>query len=424
MKPDCPDASTPNRILIVSDAHPRACPGLSQIASGRLFEELRNVDGLEVFFLATAQDMLDRPPGVSIFQPFGPHEFIITTHGFDPFFGSNADTDFPENFETVLRRIEPDLVHFRDLGVIGIEAVGHVRRTLPSAGIVITLSPLCIARAASVRTAKSSANDLVVKAYFEARFPERTRNDELLRELYIRRFLQDADAFIVADEFTAENSLAQPCTVDRIYNGDEGALAPARDAAGTPKHREFVIGIFGPEPEGLQVFRQAVEILATWIRMPAQFRFEVYWTQGAEMIGDLGRWVEGQSTVDLHYLKHASEIGSRIQSAHMLLIPDAVCKDAPYLVAIARAMRRPLICPDAGSVAALVQPDVDGFHFSRSNGAALAGLLADLALEPDSIDRVAETMAESCMFEDVTEKTLAVYRSAMTQRRQLTPAEA
>lgn len=423
MKPDCSEVTVPKRILIVSDSHPELKPGLSQIASGELFNYLSDVEDVEAFFLVVDRQIPGQSLRISVFQPFGDRKYLVMAHGFDAFLGSNGDADFPQRFEDVLRRIEPDLIHFRSLDPIGVEAITHARRTCQQGGIVVTLCPLSLAM--PPRTNGVFCSDRAINEYFEANFPQKNRNDMLLRELYMRRFFNDVDAFIVSDTFTEKNSMIADLLSERVHFQNEGANPALSGEFCGPNPRELIVGVFGAElsSAGLGILQRTVEILATSLQMPVRFRFEVHVAEASEPSGDFERWLERHPSVKIRSIRHASEISELMLGAHLVLIPDAICKDAPYLVQIARAMRRPVICPDRGNVAALVAPTIDGFHFSRSNAAALAGLLTDIALEPELIDRVRETMSAASTFGDVAEATLAVYRRVATRLHQLIAAE-
>jgi glycosyltransferase involved in cell wall biosynthesis len=388
------------RVLVVSDKHPAFSGGAAQLAAYRLYEAVSRQPATESFFIATADGMADRPLGVSTFQPFGANEYLIATHGYDPWLGSNLDVDFPVQFETALRRINPDVIHFQTNALVGLESIAHAKRILPGAIVVVGPQfPLLLS------AASDSAGDAVLKATLERRFPGRSQNDGLLRSLYMRRFLLAADLCVGDNVQDVAQLVAAGLPADKVFVAPQAPLSPDL-APVSPARSELTIGIFGLDStsDGLDVLLRAARVLEP----DPGLRIEI-----CPVVGDDNVMTVGDVSFSVLQPCEPWEVGMRMQDCHAILIPGSHCFAGVTLVEEARAARRPILCPDVGAVSSLVRHGVDGFHFAAASGAALAALIKDLLSQPEIVSQAQNSIGPPTAPEDAAQAMCALYDRVM-----------
>jgi hypothetical protein len=384
------------RILIVSDRHPLVSGGIGPLAAHRLFEALGRGAGIQPYFLAAADAAEGAPLGVAMFQPFGPSEYLIATHGYNAWLGANGDDHFPDQLAMLLRRIEPDIVHFQSWAAIGIEAIAHARRLLPAAKIGVALA----APSMMPVSPEGAAADPALQAASAASSPGRAKNDVLLRWLFQRRFLRDADAFFVGGPSDALQAIAAGLPEDRAHVVTAACLS-GRIGTVRPAGTDLIVGVFGFEPvsDGGEFLTRVARLFAG----DARIRIEIQ-----PIVGDPE--LPGLNEADITVLPPISpaDIAVRMQDCHIVLIPGPFCDHAGILVQEARVARRPVLCPAGGLAAGHVGHGVDGFHFTPSV-AALVEILGDLLARPDRVREAQERVGPAFSPEDAASAILAIY---------------
>lgn len=387
------------RVLIVSDRHPSVSDGIGPLAAHRLFAALEAEEGVESYFLAAADHQQGAPLGVAMFQPFGAREYLIATHGYDAWLGANTDGNFPEQFEILLRRIEPDIIHFQSWAAIGIEAIAWARRILPQARIGVALrAPVMM----PVSAEGLSAN-VALQAAVARRFPGRTRNDVLLRWLFQRRFLLAADAVFVDGLADAVSAAGAGLPEERIHIVPPTALSNAigvARAAGS----ELIVGVFGLDSlsDGGELLGRAAKLFAN----DARVRFEIQ-----PVVGFGEADIAGEAPMPVLAPIAPADIAIRMEDCHIVLIPGQICEHAAIFVQEARAARRPVMCPVNSLAASYVRDRVDGFHFTPS-GAALAEIVGELLAQPDLAREAQERVGFPFAQRDAAAAMLAIYDGA------------
>jgi glycosyltransferase involved in cell wall biosynthesis len=428
----------PLRVLVLSHMHPKASRGGAEIAAYQLYGALKEEPGVQAWFLAASGGRFAERLGARLQQPFGPDEFVYTGAGFDHWVHANPDPEFPVELRALLEELRPDVVHLHHYTNFGVEALLHIRRTLPEARIVVTLHEylaICnhfgqmVKRPGLGLCERSGPRDC-------ARcFPERTEQDFFLRELYLKRFFGLADHFISPSRFLAERYIAwgiEPKAISVIENGmpeaagASAASAPssaAADAEAAQPGAEdgLVFAFFGQisRLKGIDVLFDAaallekdeveglrIEVHGDYSGQPPEFR-AAFEKRLEDTPGNL-RYCGPYENARVHEV---------MRSAHAVVVPSIWWENSPLVIQEALLNRRPVICSDIGGMAEKVRDGLDGFHFRAGSAHALAALLKRLAAQPERLAGLRATMATPPPLRETARATQRLYRRLLLARQ-------
>ena len=382
-----PVSAKPARILIASHSHPALTKGGAEIAAWRNHETMAAAPGWQSWFMGCSREAATRAGSV-ITQPFGPQQYLYTSTSFDWFKFANQDPAFPREFKALLADIQPDILHFHHYAVFGVETFLHIRDALPDARIVLTLhefQAICNHYGQMVTRGRQDLCDAASLRDCHRCFPEISRADFFLRQVYERRFLDLVDHFIAPSHFLADRYIAwglDPARVSVIENITAPVAQPAAPAQPGPRLR---IGFFGQISglKGIDVLLDAAALLEADGNETVQFDIhgddssqpEAFRAAFAERLKSAGR------NVRFHGAYDNRKVDRLIQGTDAILIPSIWWENSPVVIQEARRNRRPVICSDIGGMAEKVRDGIDGLHFPVGNAAALADLLASLAAD-------------------------------------------
>lgn len=226
MLPTVPDrrpkpvrARKPRRLLVVAHTHPRISQGGAEIVAYEQLRRARDDDRINAWFLASNGASHDGKPGVVISQPFGECEYLHRGGTFEPFKLSNPDPAFEREFGALLRKLEPDTVHFHHYAGIGLEALLYVRQYLPTARIIVTLHEYLLICHHFGQMVTKPGYELCHAASPQSChrcFPEHAPQEFTLRELWLKRFLREVDEFTSPSEFLRSRYVAWGIPAEKI----------------------------------------------------------------------------------------------------------------------------------------------------------------------------------------------------------------
>jgi glycosyltransferase involved in cell wall biosynthesis len=402
--------------------HPRVSRGGAEIAAWQLHSALRETPGIHATFLAAGGGKVQERLGARLIQPFGADDWVYTGAGFDHWIHGNPDPEFPGEFAALLRDLQPDVVHLHHYTNFGVEALLHIRRTLPQAAIIVTLHEylaICNHFGQMVKRPAFSLCDKSGPRDCARCFPERSEQDFFLREAYLKRFLRLADAFISPSEFLARRYRAWGLDgIEVIENG-----MPAHDLppAKAPPRGDLVFGFFGQisRLKGIDVLLDAAAILekqqvesfridihGDHTGQPPAFR-EAFEKRLAALPGNV-RFCGAYENSRVHQL---------MRSCHAVMVPSVWWENSPLVIQEAFLNKRPVICSDIGGMAEKVRDGLDGFHFQAGSPFALATLLRSLAGQPQRLSALQKTLQTPPTLRATADANIALYRRAIATRR-------
>jgi hypothetical protein len=297
-------------------AHPTPGGGPADASAFRAFRALSAVS--DAWFLAGA-GALRPPPGVRLFQPFGPAEFLAEAEtGFDPTDFTQHDLNLLDRLGDQLRRLAPQLVHLHDLAPFGVELVALIRRECPQARIVVTLDAELARRTGIMGE------------------PEGDKVPRFLRAALLRRFLREA-TILLPNEALRAACVAFGLDPARLVVSPP--LPPEVEAVDPPPSRHFLVAAAFPGPEDAAPLAAAAGLLAA-LPPPDGRRLRI------EVQGN------PDATLEIAAAQPGSPLAllsGGMAAAHLVLLPS---RDPEPLAALAAAQRRPAIPIGTGAALA------------------------------------------------------------------------
>ena len=226
-------------------------------------------------------------------------------------------------------------------------------------------------------------------------FPEIGPANLMRRELFIKSFLAEVDAFVSPSRFLlgrfADWGLPREKLV-MIENGlDGGPVAPPRSLApGGRRNRFAYFGQLNPF-KGIKVLVDAVTRIPNDVwgdailyifggnleQQPADFQAAV--KDLFRIAGRRLRFMGSYKSPDLPML---------MREVDWTIVPSTWWENAPVVIQEAFHHGRPIIASDIGGMAEKVHDDIDGLHFQVGNPESLAEAMIRALREPDLWDRL------------------------------------
>lgn len=377
---------TTRRVLFVCHTHPRLTQGGTEIVAEEEFQRAQKTPGTEAWFLTHDAGMLPVRLGAPIVQPFGPREFLYTGRAFNHFLFSNPDPNFAEAFAALLRELRPEVVRFHHFLGVGLEALALARRALtPAPRIELVLHEYLLICHHYGQMVKRPGLDLCRRADPVACtrcFPEESPQRFFLRELWIRRFLQDVDEFVSPSAFLRQRFIEWGLPAERITVREN--VLPAR-AAAPPRRRAAVprIGFFGQMSE--------LKGIGVLLRAAAHLR-ELGWAGVIDVHGSMEHQPEelrqrlerlladAPPNVLLHGRYDNEDVSALMARCDAVVVPSIWWENSPLVIQEAIRAGRPVIGSDIGGVGEKTRAAPGGILFRAGDPIDLAQ--AVLSLEP------------------------------------------
>ncbi|WP_131550368.1 glycosyltransferase [Roseococcus sp. SYP-B2431] len=300
--------------------HPALGGSPADAAAFRAFRLLSRV--AEAWFLAGAGPSRP-PPGVRIFQPFGPAEFLVEAEaGFGSMDLTQPDLHLLDRLGDLLRRLRPELVHLHDLAPFGVELFALLRRECPRARIVVTLDAGLAQRIGLVSGAPEEEEEKVPR---------------FLAAALLRRFLREATVLLPNEGLRAA---CKGFGLDPARLVVSPPLPPEAEAGEPPPSRHFLVAAAFPGPGDAASLAAAAGLLAS-LPPPEGRRLRIEVHGGPDAMLEHAAGQPGSPLV-------LSSAG--MAAAHLVLLPS---RDPEPVVAMAAAHRRPTL--RIGSGAALAE---------------------------------------------------------------------
>jgi len=389
------------KALVLSHAHPTFSIGGAQVASYNLFQGLKAEDQWDAHYLAGVGPPVARhkaTPLMSLGQ--GPDETLFWSNDYDWFnLGNNRLSDLTDHFERFLRDLRPDVVNFHHVMGFGVQALRSTRRALgPEVPIVFTMHeylPICANHGQMIKARSGALCSKASPSECGVCFPEIGPANLMRRELFLKSFLQEVDAFVSPSRFLlgrfADWGLPREKLV-MIENGlDGGPVAPPRAAAtGARRNRFAYFGQLNPF-KGIRVLVDAVT------RIPAEV-----W--GDSILYVFGGNLEHQPDDFQAAVKELFRLAGRrlrfmgsykspdlpnlMREVDWTIVPSTWWENAPVVIQEAFHHGRPIIASDIGGMAEKVRDNIDGLHFHVANPESLAEAMTRAIREPALWERL------------------------------------
>lgn len=382
------------KALILSHAHPTFSIGGAQVASWNLFQGLKRRDQWDAHYIAGVGPPVARhkaTPLMSLGQ--GPDETLYWSNDYDWLnLGSNELGQLMEHFERFLADLRPDVVNFHHVMGFGVQALRATRRALGDVPVVMTLHeylPICAHHGQMIKARSGALCSRASASECGVCFPEIGPANLLRRELFLKSFLAEVDAFVSPSRFLlgrfADWGLPREKLV-MIENGlDGGPAAPPRTLAkGGRRNRFAYFGQLNPF-KGIRVLVDAVT------RIPADvWGDSILYVFGGNLehqpedfqaaVRELFR-LAGRRLRFMGSYK-SPDLPSLMREVDWTIVPSTWWENAPVVIQEAFHHGRPIIASDIGGMAEKVRHGIDGLHFHVGNPESLAEAMTRAIREP------------------------------------------
>jgi glycosyltransferase involved in cell wall biosynthesis len=413
------------RALIVAHEHPELSPGGAGIAAYLGFAALKEVDGVEPFFLARTDEPTRKREGTPFSIPGRrADEILFFSDEVDGFLFSQLSNHILERFADLLTRIRPHVIHFHHYAEVGLEFIAIARRIDPRVRIIVTLheyQAICLNDGQMIKNGTGALCHEASLADCSGCFKNISAERFYKRERFIKDHFSKVDLFIAPSEFLRQRYIAwgvPPWQIVVLENGIRPVQPPPPRWL-APGERRSVFAFFGQITPytGLDRLLLAFKQLD---QLPAEA------TRGIRLIVN-GSGLEGQhpkfvahmrSLLDdagdrVHFAGQYShrDLYDRMATVDWVVVPSIWWENSPLVIQESLAHRRPVICSNIGGMAEKVRRGEDGFHFPVGNVNALFLLILRLASDEGSIwDGLQRTMRVPIAIGEAVGHLLAVYR--------------
>jgi glycosyltransferase involved in cell wall biosynthesis len=388
------------KALVLSHAHPAFSIGGAQVASYNLFQGLKALDGWDAHYLAGVGPPVARhgaPPLMSLGQ--GPDETLWWANDFDWLHLGTRDLGaLVDHLERFLADLRPDVVNFHHVMGFGVQALRATRRALGDVPIVLTLHeylPICANHGQMIKARSGALCGRASPTDCGVCFPEIGPANLLRRELFLKSFLAEVDAFVSPSRFLLGRFADWGLPRDRlvmIENGLEGGpAAPARPLPpGGRRNRFAYFGQLNPF-KGIRVLVDAVTRIPQDVWGDAilyvfggnlEHQPEEFQTAVRELFRLAGRRLRFMGSYK------SADLPALMREVDWTIVPSTWWENAPVVIQEAFHHGRPVIASDIGGMAEKVRHEVDGLHFHVGNPESLAEAMTRAIREPKLWDRL------------------------------------
>jgi glycosyltransferase involved in cell wall biosynthesis len=388
------------KALIISHAHPRFSIGGAQVASYNLFQGMKAQTGWTAHYLAGVGPPVARHQATPLLAVRdAPDETLYWSKEFDWFYlGSRELDDLARHFERLVRDLRPDVVNFHHVMGFGVQAIHAVRRALGDVPMVFTLHeylPICTNHGQMIKTKSGALCSRASPTECGACFPEHGPARLMRRELFLKSFLANVDAFVSPSRFLLsrfEDWGLPPEKLVMIENGLEGGpIAPPRPIAqGGRRNRFAYFGQLNPF-KGIRILVDAITRIPTDVwgdsvlyifggnleHQPPDFQASV-----KELFRIAGRRLRFMGSYK------GADLPSLMREVDWTIVPSTWWENSPVVIQEAFFHGRPIIASDIGGMAEKVHHEIDGLHFQVSNPESLAGVITRAIREPALWDQL------------------------------------
>ncbi len=416
------------RILHISHGHPAIIAGGAEIASFELFRRMVQL-GYDAYYLARVGPPTHiRHPGTPFQALAGrDREILFYADRFDNFLLSQREeTAITLHFREFLEDLRPDVVHFTHFVYLGVETIRQVHNVLPDAGIACTLHeflPICASDGRMVRTTDRGLCEYSSPLRCHQCFRDRTPQDFLLRELFIKSHLELVDMFIAPSRFLLERYRQWGLHEDKLRYLDNGRVVqdevPARVTAPGDRRGQFAyFGQLNPD-KGLPVLLAAMKILAE--RKASGIHLSIYGANLDKQSANFQEAFKSQvvqcgNNVAVFPEYSQAELPLLMKNVDWVVVPSTWWENAPLTIQEAFMHRRPVICSDVGGMAEKVRDNVDGLHFRVNDPISLADTLLRASRNEELWGRLRDAISPVFAVNDAAAAHIAVYESLRSMR--------
>jgi glycosyltransferase involved in cell wall biosynthesis len=404
------------KVVIFSHGHPKFSKGGGEYAAYYLWQAIDAEPGHAAWFVGRGQPEVMHK--FSSLAAVGERDYLVSGNAILSDLVATAPLTENSDLAQLLRRIQPDVVHFHHYVHLGIELIRLVRKVCPSAKLFLTLHEfiaICLNNGQMVKP-----NGELCHSYSPREchlcFPHLSAEDIFLREQYIKSFFGLVDGFISPSEFLRRRYIdwgIDPGRITVIENGlPVGERVPLRQiAAGESRGRFAYFGQINPY-KGVDVILDAFVRLAPSVRRKVSLDVfgSALHNQAPEFRARVEELLKRAGTmVRLHGPYDPSELARLMAGVDWVIMGSVWWENSPLVIQEAFKFGRPIITPDIGGMAEKVVPGRGGMNYRAGDSVSLASLLAGVVEDNDLYERCCASMPRYSSINDALSAHLDFY---------------
>jgi len=405
------------KVLLVSLYHPELFRGGSQQICYELFLALQKTDLEPILLASTQYDLtpaLFKPGAVITGFDGQKNEFLFLSAGYDHDWHRNRDPLRLEVFETFLRDVAPDIIHFHHFLTFGMEYLAAARKFLNGTGgqLIFTLHEflaICFADGHMARTFNKSPCERASSVRCHQCFPNRTPEFFSLRRMWIKHHFDMVDTFVATSLFGRQKYLEWGIPSEKLVHipaghrslGQTHATPTVTGDAGKKRNR---FAFFGQliDSKGLLVLFDAVRIIRS--SGLNDFSLDVYGANLNFASADFRRefeafWAAEKQTTNsdmqrlrLHGMYEMSDLARLMADVDWVVVPSRWGETFMMVISEAFAFGKPVICSNIGVMVERVRDNVTGLHFVVGSSESLAAVMIRAMTEKDLWHRLSASI--------------------------------
>lgn len=340
-----------------------------------------------------------RPGTTNAGAPFGfdaDSGTVLVESSTDWAFFSWDDPRYAEHWRDLLQARQPDVVHMHHYAQAGMELPALVKSTLPGALVAVTLHDYM---AVCARSGQMVDNEGRLCTSASVRKCASCMGWDVpyvaARNHYVSTGLRDIDLFLSPSRFLASRYVdwgVDPAKMHVVPNALEPHDTTSHDDSQVPPG-VLVVSYLGQHTpfKGIGVFLDSVMLLKRSVRK--RFAFNLFGS-GSERFGeDFARGILEHPAIESGFVKYMGpyanqDVGKILSATDAIVVPSIWWENSPVVIEEALAARVAVLCSDVGGMREKVMHGRDGWHFARGSATSLAGLLAQIAEDPDLVKLV------------------------------------
>jgi glycosyltransferase involved in cell wall biosynthesis len=407
------------RVVVLSHGHPTFNKGGAEYAAYHLFQALQQQSGTEAWFVARG-DAANLHLGSHVAM-LAEREYLVSGQAGVEELSATMPLDEDSDFATLLRTLDPDVLHFHHYYLLGLETLRVARRACPRARVILTLHDymgICANHGQMVKTGGGLCYRASPRECAQC-FPGRSPEDFFLRERYVKAHFELVDAFVAPSRFLAGRYTEWGLPRERMHVIENllpsfERLAPRRLAPGEGRGRFAYFGQINP-------FKGVDVLIEAFARLPGevqrQVSLEVYGTalenQKPEFRARIAELVQAtDGAVVLLGAYELRELPQLMAEVDWVLMGSVWWENSPLVIQEAHALGRPVICPGIGGMAEKLAGDKGGFSYRPGDAVALARLVAQLRADVAGYAQVVERLPRPIAPVDSLRAHVELYRGA------------
>lgn len=408
------------RVAVISHGHPQFTRGGGEVAAYNLFNGINATGKHRAWFLARAPQALLHP-GTSVAQ-HRENEYLFAGEAEVENLVATIDLGPNGDFASLLKRIEPDVIHFHHYYKVGIELLRVARQACPNARLMLTFHEymaICTNHGTMVKA------DMQLCHRYDPRecmhcFPDRDPGWFFLRERYLKSFFALVDLFISPSHFLAQRYIDWGLPAHKMHVIENGIAAgnklpPRKIPAKTPRTRFAFFGQAHPF-KGLDLVLEAFGALPPKLRRTVSLDIHAH---GIDLLDD-GPYKEKLKALlkqhrdfaHYHGAYEQRELPRLMADTDWVLMGSVWWENSPLVIQEAWKFGRPIICPELGGMAEKVEHGKGGLLYRARDGVALRTLVEQIVAgaPPVAYEALIASLPDYTTIEAATTAHLVAYR--------------